>query len=167
MPTKQTILKTTLLLITIVSSAFLVTSTLNYVEFYTAVVQLSLRVLNVSTLIEVENVNITLLFALSNPTKYVGLSLREFFFTLFFEVDDDMTTLYGGFISYARAPESIEPYGNKTIKYKINLKPSNVTQRFKNLYEASQGDITWMLQGTAILITFVGTLDVPLSDQFP
>lgn len=168
MPTKQTISKATFLLIVIVSSVFLVTSTSNYVRFFSAVEQLSLEVLNVSTSIEQENVNITLVLAIYNPTRYVGLSLREFSFTLFFEADGDMTTLHGGFISYASAPEHIEPHWNKTLEREINLNPNKeATKLFKSLYETSQGKITWMLQGTAILITFVGTLDVPLSDQFP
>lgn len=168
MATKQAIPKAIFLLVVIASSVFLVISTQNYLEFYSAVEKLSLRVIDVSTLIELENVNITLVFAIFNPTGYVGLSLREFVFTLFFENNSDNTALYGGFVSYGSAPEPIEPYGNKTIKHEtiLNLN-KDVTKLFKNLYQNNQGDIAWMLKGNAHINSFVGTLDVAMSDKFP
>jgi len=163
----NTIFKATFLLIIVVSSIFLVMSTSNYVEFFIAVRELSLQTLDVSASIGPEDVSITLVFAICNPTRYTGLAFQQLTYTLLFEVDDNNTTLYGGLISYRAAPEPIGAYSNMTFNEEISLNPNVIsTEDFRSLYETRQEDITWILQGTAIFLSFVGTIDVPLSDEF-
>ena len=150
---------------TCLASAFiLVTSTLNYVEFYRAMANLTLQLLDVSPSIETNNVNVTLMFSITNPTSYHGLRLRELSYTLTFEAFQSQLSLYGDVISFADQPLIVDPYWNKTFEYQIrfNMRREQ-TVNFIELYESQPQDALWSMRATVLVDTFVGIIDVPLT----
>ena len=149
------------------SAVLLAISTLNYVEFYRAMEQLELNVSEVNLAIE-QNITITLVFSLENPTRYVGLKLRELSVSLYFyDKNNEQVNIWADTLSYQGEPLTVEPYWHRTFEQQINLSTAReATQRLLDTYKDPQ-DIKWVLNAGAIIISFIDTLDVPMSATFP
>ena len=147
-----------------ISSAFLlITSTYNYVEFYKALRELNLQLLEVNPSVG-NTANLTLFFLVSNPTSYVGLRLREISFVLSFEYLNNKVELHFDTVSFAKQPLTIDPYWNKTFELFVQLDMNRKqTMSFIEFYKSQPQKIVWTLDTGAILITFVGKVDVPMT----
>lgn len=151
----------------IVSAIFLIASTSNYVEFFRAMQNLSLTINKVSPSVRQNEVNITLIFSITNPTRYVGLGLTELSFALYYQADNENIDLWWKRLTYSEQPITIDPYWNKTFQYHINLDAdAESTKLFQNFYENYHGHVEWLLKCGAIVTAFAGEMDVPLTAEF-
>lgn len=167
MLTREAISTTIFLAIVIVSAIFLIVSTSNYVEFYRAIETLDLTIMKASPSVGQNEVNITLIFSITNPTRYVGLKLNELSFALYFQSNSENIDLWWKTVTYHKQPVTIDPYWNKTFQYHTNLDVNaDSTKRFQDLYQTQQGNIRWLLKGGAIVITFAGEIDVPFTAEY-
>ena len=167
MLTKKAISTTIFIAIVIISAIFLIVSTSNYVEFYRAIETLDLTIMNASPSVEQNEVNITLIFSITNPTRYVGLKLQELSFALYFQNNSENIDLWWKTLAYHNQPVTIDPYWNNTFEYHINLDVNaDSTKRFQDLYQTQQGNVKWLLKSGAIVITFAGEIDVPLTAEY-
>jgi hypothetical protein len=123
--------------------------------------------LKVDPSITEDNVSITLVFSIINPTSYVGLRLRELACALYFEADGKQIGLWWHIFSFYKHPLLIGSYWNKTFVYQVDLDMKDEsTKLFTEVYRSRQGNIKWMLNSSLILLTFIGKIDVPLTAQF-
>lgn len=157
----------------IASVLFLIAGTANYTEFYRAVAQLEAQILSINSSIGEKQVDLTLVFSITNPTSYRGLEIREISYSLQYEDDEAKTTLVTDNLLFASNPIIIDPFWNKTFECPQTLNVDSLPQiqkqatvRFIELYQTQQGKIKWVLDCTAILLTFVDTIDVPMTTQF-
>jgi len=157
----------------IASVFFLVTGTANYTEFYKAVGQLEAKILSVDLSIKERQVDLTLVFSMTNPTSYRGLELREISYALQYEDDEAKISLVTDTLLFATNPITIDPFWNRTFERQQILNIDSLPQiqkqatlRFIELHRTQQGRIKWVLDCTAILLTFVDTIDVPMTNQF-
>lgn len=167
MLTIRTTLLAVFFAVSIMSSILLVISTLNYMEFYRAIEQIEIEISDVTLFIEPDNVEVTLSFTIENPTRFAGLKLRDLSWSLHF-YDDNNETVYitSATYSYFTQPLPVESHWHRNFEHKINLNPDKENaQQLLNAYEDQQ-DVKWKLSATAIVISFVGTLDVPMSTIF-
>lgn len=145
------------------STFFLVTSTLNYIEFYRAMSEITLQLLQVSASTGTKNVDLILVFSILNPTNCIGLRLRDFSYVLYFGNHSDQIDLYWDDIHFAETL-TVERNWNKTFEYKIGLNPDREqTMDFIEIYKSRPENVLWEMKATLILITFVGLLDLPLT----
>ena len=152
--------------ISVLSAISLVNATLNYVEFYTAIERLELTVINVSTSIGQTKVNVTLFFQITNPTTYMGLKLQELSYILKFEANDETVDICWDLTAY-REPIPVNPVSNMTFQYTIDLNIDKDTTRYlMQHYETHQGNIKWLLKCGAVVSTFLGKFEVPLTATF-
>jgi len=166
MTTKRTALMAIFLVINMISAVLLVTSTLNYIEFYRALERFTLKLANVNLLTQENYVKVVITFSMWNPTSYVGLKLRELSYLLQFASNSDSVYVSSYTLSYANEPIIIGSYWNKTFEHQINLDAKRqTTSRLLELYKSHSGNSTWTLDADAILITFAGPMSVPLFSQ--
>lgn len=158
---------------TIASVLFMVTGTANYTEFYRAVGQLEAKILSIDLSIEEKQVNLTLVFSVTNPTSYRGLEMREISYALQYEDHKAEISLVTDTLLFTSNPIVIDPFWSKTFEcpkiLNINSLPQiqkQATLRFIELHQTQQGRIEWVFDCTAILLTFVDTIDVPMTTRF-
>lgn len=168
MLTKRTTLLAVFFAVSTISTILLVISTLNYLEFYKAIEQMKIEISDVTLFIEPDNVEVTLNFTIENPTRYADLKLRDLSWSLYFyDENAEEQLLWADSISYYDAPLPIDPYWAKSLEYQINLSINrDVTQRLLKTHNEQQ-NINWRLSASAIVISFVDTLDVPMSATYP
>lgn len=167
MPTKEAVFTAIFFAIVTVSAISLVISTLNYVDFYRAIEALSLTVLDVSPSIGQNSAKIDLTFAIVNPTRYTGLSLREFGYVLYFDADGELIDACWRTNSYREQPLPIGPFSNITFQNSIDLDLSQEsTKSFIKFYENHTESVKWALKCNGIFLTFIGELTVPLNALF-
>ena len=130
--------------------------------------QLKLKVSDISLSIGQNNVRVTLVFSMENPTRYVGLKLRELSWSLYFyDKNAQQQILWADTFSHYGEPLPIEPYWDKSFEYQINLSINqDVTQHLLSTHNEQQ-NVKWKLSASAIVVSFVDTLDVPMSATFP
>lgn len=165
MITKRNVIAAIFLTLSLVAAAFLATSTSNYVEFYRAIEKFDMTLRNVNVVVIEDNVKVNITFEMSNPTNYVGLSLRELSYLLRFEANHENVDLSYDTIPYTREPIIITPHWTQTFEHNASLyaaRPS--TTRFLALYNLYQEqEVSWTLQVQVVLITFMGTTGIPMS----
>ena len=151
-----------------ISAVSLVVSTLNYIEFYTAIQKLDLAVVDVSPTIEQNSANITMVFAIINPTRYIGLKIREISMGLYYlEANDTLAGLWWDTRYYYQQPISLNPYSNTTQQLLINLnRDLDQTKSFIDFYTVHQGNIKWELRCGVILLTFIDNVQIELSAPY-
>ncbi len=69
----------------IASVLFMIAGAANYTEFYRAIAQLEATILSINSSIEEKQVDLTLVFSITNPTNYRGLEIREISYSLQYE----------------------------------------------------------------------------------
>jgi len=165
MITKRTVIATFFATLCIVAAAFLAASTYNYVEFYRAVEKFDAKLQNVRVVVDENNVKANITFEMQNPTNYVGMSLREWSYALVLEIGNEEIDLSHDSISYYSEPVAISPHWTQTFERGTDLYATqNSTLRFLELYPFFQGkQVNWTLQVQVILITFMGTMPIPMS----
>ncbi len=165
MITTRNVIATVFLTLSLVAVVFLATSTSNYVEFYRAMEKFEMRLRNVDVVVIEDNVKVNITFEMSNPTNYVGLSLREWSYLLRLEANNENLDLSYDTISYIGEPITITPHWTQTFEHNASLyatRPS--TSRFLELYNLYQEkEVGWTLQVHAVLLTFMGTMGIPMS----
>ncbi len=153
--------------ITVVATVSLIGSTLNYIEFFTALQEIHLEMLDVNLAIGQSTVNITLIFAITNPTGYTGLRIRELSHELCYKEADSTHALHWWTSSYYQQPKPLDRYSNITfeepIYLNVNSAHSQETSRFLEFYENHPQNIMWVLKCSAIFITFAGKIPASLT----
>lgn len=139
-------------LCTIVAAYYLVASTINYTEFYRAIREVNLINLKVDTVVEQRSVNISLSFEIQNPTRYVGLKLREVTCQLYFADNNEKVVLWWGLKSYGTS-QPLDPYSKVSLEWSFS--PAASTDRFLTYFENHQGAINWMIQCGVRLAAFL------------
>lgn len=149
----------------IVALVFLVASTYNYVEFYRAVEKFDAKLQNVRVVVNESNVSVNITFEMQNPTNYVGMSLREWSYALILEMGNEEIDLSHNSISYYSKPVTITPHWTQTFEHQDNLLATQQsTSRFLELYEFyREKQVSWNLKVQVIVITFMGTMYIPMS----
>jgi len=162
---KRTALTIIFVAICITSTIYLASATFNYIEFFRALERFNLKLRNVSVVITEVSIKFIVKFEMINPTSYVGLKLREVSYLLNIQANDESVDLTSEIVSYAENPITINPYWNHTFEPESIVDASRpVSSRFLELYRSYQGkQVTWNLSVIAILLTFAGKVDVPLS----
>jgi len=165
MITRRNVIAAFFFTLSIVATALLATSTWNYVEFYRAVEKFDIELQNVDVTVDEGNVKVNMTFEMKNPTNYVGLSLREWSYALILEAGNEEIDLSHDFISYYSEPVTISPHWIQTFEHDADLYATqNSTSRFLELYPLFQGkQVSWTLKVQVILITFMGTMGIPMS----
>jgi hypothetical protein len=152
--------------ISLISAISLVHATINYVEFYRVIEKLDLKVVNVNTSVEQTKANISLSFKIINPTTYGDLKLQELSYILKYEVNDEPVDLHWDLTTYSE-PIRIDSVSNITFQYAFDLNVGeNVTQRFMHYYENHQGSVNWLLVCGALVDTFIGRMEIPLTATY-
>mgnify|MGYP001067715535 CR=1 FL=1 len=148
------------LAITAASTIVLARSTLNYMEFYTALKKLTLQLSNFGFSIEPNLVLITVDSTIVNPTSYVGLELVSVSIALYFEADGETVELTRDEFWYT-TPKPLNPYLNITLKSSSSVSVNSIsTQLFIKALE--QGSIDWTLAPHVVLATLIGPLGMSL-----
>jgi hypothetical protein len=167
LPTKRAMITAIFVATSLASVLLILGSTLNYIEFYKAIEELGIQVLGINTSISQNNVNVSLTFSVTNPTRYASMKLREVSFVLRYETNGSYTDLLSDTLSYSLQPLPVGAYWNETFQYQKELDVKReTTASFVQAHEAHHGKLVWKLDCTAILITFVDTTDVPMSSHF-
>lgn len=167
---RQKILPAAFLAITVVATVSLVGSTLNYIEFFTALQDVDFAILDMTLDVGENTVNITLVFAITNPTGYSGLRLRELSNGLYYKEansEDQPIGLDWWTRSYRQQPKPLDRYSNITVEESIHLGVSSMrkreTERFLEFYGTHQQNLMWVLKSSAIFVTFAGDVIVALT----
>lgn len=170
MSTRKRISLVIFLAITLVAAVSLISSTMNYIEFFTAVRTIDLAVSDVQLAIGQDTANITLIYAVINPTSYTGLRLRELSHELSYkEAGSELEPagLEWWTSSYRQQPKPLNGYSNITFEDNIFLSTDSAraeeTERFLEFYENHQQSIMWVLKCSAIFISFAGNIVTSLA----
>lgn len=162
--TTRNLLTAIFLAISVLSAGLLTLTTLNYTEFFKALEKIDLKLSDVDLVTGGQNVDVTIAFSIWNPTSYADLRLRELSYALRLKANDEIVTLSSDTLSYVQQPVPIEPHCNHAFEHRVSLDSNQPeTSRSMELYESNQGDVTWILEATLILLTFSGPIDLPLS----
>ena len=155
----------------LVSFIFLASSTSNYIEFFRALEQFTLKLRDVDLVVGQKNATIGMTFEMCNPTSYVGFNLREWSYRLILKASNQTIDLSYDTISYAEKPITISPQWNKTFEQHTYLDITKPTSsRFMalyQLYQLNQGkEITWTLEvGVVLLNPLTSHIDIPLTSS--
>jgi hypothetical protein len=144
--------------ITVASIFLLVEPTLNYSEFFTALQTLDLKVSDFNFTIEQNRIYINATFTLKNNSSYVGIKLINLNCKIgFFETDESYVELTEPrFWWHPEVP--LDPGSNITRKCSVSLDETVPNAKsLINLYQ-NQETIRWMISGSVLLDTFIGTL---------
>lgn len=163
-PAKESVFTTLFIAIVILSTIFLIISTLNYVEFFKAMEKLTLTIIKVCPSVGQDGANVTFSFSITNPTRYGALRLRELSFALYFQTNAEDVDVWWERLSY-HEPITINPYWNKTFEYLNDPIDCNL-EAFQEFYAANHGNVKWLLRCGAIVVTFAGQTDLPLTAEF-
>lgn len=162
--TARNLLTIIFLAISVLSAGLLTLTTLNYTEFFKALEKIDLKLSDVDLVTDGQNVNVTIAFSIWNPTSYADFRVRELSYALDLRANDEIVTLSTDTLPYVQEPIPVEPYHNHTFEHRVSLDLNQPeTSRSIELYESNQGDVTWTLNLTLILLTFTGPIDLPLS----
>lgn len=166
MPAKRDIPTIIFVAICVVSAASLIIQTKNYVEFFVAIQRLDLTLLSVDTTIDNEVANVTLAFAIINPTGYDGLRMIKLSYILYLEQNTQTVTAVWNMISYDN-PMPINAYSNLTFQHTLALDPDlNSTKEFIKFYQDHQGNVKWLLNCGCLLSTFLDKMEVSLKATY-
>jgi len=142
--------------VSITFTASLITSTLNYTEFYTALNKLTINLVSVVPNLEGNENSVTLNLAIINNSSYNGLKVKRLWYILKFQVENEYNYLVGEEINFGE-PELILPYSNITIKKSSMLSMGRETsKRFIELHNQNPQSIKWMIQCDVLTATFLG-----------
>ena len=163
--TRRTVIVAFFSILCIAAAAFLAASTYNYVEFYRAIERFDAKLQNVRVAVDENNVKVNITFEMQNPTNYVGMSLREWSYSLILEIGNEEIDLSHDSISYHSEPIAITPQWTQTFEHSDNLQTTQQsTSRFLELYEFyREKQVSWNLKIQVIVITFMGTMYIPMS----
>lgn len=139
---------------------YLVFPTANYVHYYSAIEDLSIKIPSFIIDQSDTNVTVTLIFNVSNPTPYVGLSLASVSYQALIQ-DNTMATSGTG----PPAPLSIKPFSFQTLTTSFVMTGAKKSQ-YEMLVNQSGGTPQWHVTGTASILGKDGFLtpqfDIPV-----
>lgn len=144
------------LVLTLLSTIFLIFSTLNYLEFYTAIKELKLS-LKVSPQVKGERLILDIEIRVINPTSYKGLKLKSLSYRLSYRVEGESAELAAGQIWYSTA-KPIQPYSELSLR----ASPSLDLEAAEKYLSHPEGGL-WIVNCSALLETFTGVLRINLS----
>lgn len=150
----------------VLSAAFLTIQTKNYAEFFVAIQRIDLELLSVNTTIDNGTANVTLTFAIFNPTGYDTLRMIGLSYLLYLENNTQTVTAAWNMISYAD-PIQMNAYSNLTFRHTLSLDPDlDSTREFIKFYQNLQENVKWLLNCGVLLITFLDKMEVPLNAAY-
>lgn len=183
MPTKSDLLAVIFLGTTVISVISLVEPTLNYMQFYTAIDNLSFRIseINLSSSPQQGKVTITLKLVTANPTSYHGLKISSLSTLLYYENGEHevgvnhqgsgrrytttwwkLTTKIVSFSS----PRLIKPHSERNFSINLSLninEEGGAARHFIGFLEAHSENIKWKLDLVVLLSSFISTSGVPFT----
>ena len=168
MISKRTVLTIIFLVTCVASTAWLALSTVNYVEFFRAVETFNLQLRDVGLIESGDNVEVSMIFDMINPTSYRGFKLREFSYKLSFNTNGTVPLeISSDTLSHASNPLEVTPYWNQTFTHhELSNAARSTVSLLRNLYDTGNQTITWTLEVTVILLNpLIDIIDIPLSSS--
>ncbi len=152
--------------IVIASSFTLIEPTLNYVRFFKAIENLSVKSLEVETLLEQDRITVDFSLEIENPIDYIGLKLKFLSYRLQYWINDGAAEFVEGH-QWFHEPIPLDPHLEVLISYSTSIGINReVARNFISFQEDHQGEIEWVLNGTALLQTFLSD-DIRISYSYP
>ncbi len=159
MMNRPQVLAFSFLAITAGAWSYVVVPTINYLQYYSALDQLGVDVANMSVRSSTSNIIVTLEFAISNPTPYIGLRVVSLNYQAKLSNGSDSLPIGVGLVD--TGPGWLSAHSSISLPANFVLTGLGMTQ-FTQLCDASQHRLSWSVEGTIGL----GTRDGVLIHQF-
>jgi len=184
---KRKVSQTILFIVLITSAISLAGTTINYVDLCSALANFQLRVEEVDFVLNNGNIDVTINFTISNPTRYGGFELRGVYSTLYYEGEPhNISSGGGGFMGTSpyqvietrwwQLPPNEDDFARSVLPYSEISVPMTfaVTGKDAELFTAffekqeQQKNVQWKLDTKVILDTptFLGTTSLEFPDIY-
>lgn len=183
---RRKISQTILFIVIITSAISFVVTTINYVDLCSALANFQLRVEEVDFVLNNGNIDLTINFTISNPTRYGGFELRGVYTTLYYEGEPHNISSGGGprggspfeviETRWWQLQPNEDDFSRRVLPYSEISIPMifRVTGKDAELFTAflekqgQQKNIQWKLDTKVILETptFLGTTSLEFPDIY-